>query len=192
MDRQVAVIAVGRFQPPTIGHKAMIDEVIARAKKEKGDAFIFTTNTHGGKRYPLNVEERLALLRDMFPDPAIQIEPIQDAFKAAAYIQKMGYTKLIWFAGEDRVKNYEKILGGLSDIRGSVVRLERDPDSNDLATAISGTKMREWASSGNVNSFSKGLNASIRSKARSLMNQIKRATGGGGSRKTRKKRRRNL
>jgi hypothetical protein len=190
MDRRVAVIAVGRFQPPTIGHKAMIDEVIARAKKEGGDAFIFTTNTHGGKRYPLNVEERLALLRTMFPDPAIQIESIQDAFKAAASIQKMGYTKLIWFAGEDRVKNYEKILGGLQDIRGSVVRLERDPDSNDLATAISGTKMREWAASGNVKSFSKGLNTSIRSKANSLMTKIREAKGG--SRKTRKKRRRNL
>jgi hypothetical protein len=190
MDK-VAVIAVGRFQPPTIGHKAMIDKVIARAKKEGGDAFIFTTNTHGGKRYPLNVEERLALLRDMFPDPAVKIEPIENAFKAAVSIQKKGYTKLIWFAGEDRVKNYKELLRRFPDIRGSVVRLERDPDSNDLTTAISGTKMREWAASGNVKSFSKGLNTSVRGKAGSLMTKIREATGGG-SRKTRKKRRRNL
>lgn len=107
MDR-TAVIAVGRFQPPTIGHKAMIDEVIARAKKEDGDAFIFTTKKKGGEMHPLDVKDRLDLLRDMFPDPAVHIEPIQDAFKAAAFIQTEGYTKLIWFAGEDRVKNYEK------------------------------------------------------------------------------------
>lgn len=56
---------VGRFQPPTIGHKMLIDATIAAA--EGGDAYVFVSSvTKDPARNPLTVEEKLPLLQNMF------------------------------------------------------------------------------------------------------------------------------
>ncbi len=171
-------MAVGRFQPPTIGHKEMIDSVIAKAKEIGGDAFVFTTPTHGGERYPLNIDTKMGLLKKMYKDKEIKIEEAADAFKAATAVKDLGYGTIIWFAGSDRVKNYKRILKGLG-VGGDVEELKRDPDSDDLKESISGTQMRKWALANNEPSFRTGLNESIRNEAPKIMKKIKNAAGGG-------------
>lgn len=39
-----AFFTFGRFQPPTIGHKVLIDEVTELARKKGGDAYIFVSS----------------------------------------------------------------------------------------------------------------------------------------------------
>jgi hypothetical protein len=61
---------VGRFQPPTIGHRMLIKAVQDAAGKD-GEAYVFVSSTKGtGKeanRNPLSSAEKLPLLKHMFP-----------------------------------------------------------------------------------------------------------------------------
>jgi hypothetical protein len=62
---------VGRFQPPTIGHRMMIEETIKEAGS-KGKAYVFVSSTKGTTKAeqaknPLSSAEKLPLLRKMFP-----------------------------------------------------------------------------------------------------------------------------
>ena len=61
---------VGRFQPPTIGHKKLINAVIAAAGPG-GKAYVFVSSTQGkGKellKNPLTSKQKLPILKHMFP-----------------------------------------------------------------------------------------------------------------------------
>lgn len=61
---------VGRFQPPTIGHKMLIEATIKAA--EGGKAYVFVSSTQGkGKealRNPLTADQKIPLLKHMFPE----------------------------------------------------------------------------------------------------------------------------
>ena len=60
----MASFAVGRFQPPTIGHARMIQEVI----NSRGDAFIFVSSATTPKSTnPLTASQKIAALKKMFP-----------------------------------------------------------------------------------------------------------------------------
>ena len=48
-DRATAVFAFGRFNPPTIGHKKLIDKVNDTAKKLNGKGFIFLSHKQNNK-----------------------------------------------------------------------------------------------------------------------------------------------
>lgn len=67
-----AVYTVGRFQPPTIGHRMLIDRVISEARRIGGDAYVFVSSVKGtGKdaaRNPLDVTQKIELLRNLFPE----------------------------------------------------------------------------------------------------------------------------
>ena len=57
-DRATAVFAFGRFNPPTIGHKKLIDKVIDTAKKVNGKGFIFLSHKQNNKTDPLSFEDK--------------------------------------------------------------------------------------------------------------------------------------
>jgi hypothetical protein len=64
-----AAYTVGRFQPPTIGHRMLIQRTIQEAGE--GKAFVFVSSTHGTKgeearRNPLTSAQKLPLLKHMF------------------------------------------------------------------------------------------------------------------------------
>lgn len=68
-----AVYTVGRFQPPTIGHRMLIDRVLSEAKRIGGDAYVFVSSVKGtsGKeaiRNPLDVKQKIELLKNLFPE----------------------------------------------------------------------------------------------------------------------------
>lgn len=58
---------VGRFQPPTIGHKALIQKVIDTAGPG-GKAYVFVSSTMTPKNInPLTSEQKMPILQHMFP-----------------------------------------------------------------------------------------------------------------------------
>lgn len=67
-----AVYTVGRFQPPTIGHRMLIDRVLSESKRIGGDAYVFVSSAKGtGKealRNPLDVKQKIELLKNLFPE----------------------------------------------------------------------------------------------------------------------------
>ena len=58
---------VGRFQPPTIGHKKLIEGVVSAAGKD-GKAYVFVSAAEDPDLNPLSPAQKIPILKHMFPD----------------------------------------------------------------------------------------------------------------------------
>jgi len=178
-DRKV-VFAFGRFQPPTIGHELLITAVKNIAEQQGADHIIYVSKTQDSKQNPLNVEEKIAYLRKMFPGTnfvacdAVVRTPVE-----AAKNLNTKYQELIMVAGSDRVPMFTKLLNDYNgkEYNYAMLRVvsagERDPDSDD-ASGMSGTKMRAAAVADDLPTFMSGLPKTMSEQdAMNLMNLIR-------------------
>jgi nicotinic acid mononucleotide adenylyltransferase len=76
-DRATAVFAFGRFNPPTIGHKKLIDKVIDTARKLNGKGFIFLSHKQNNKTDPLSFEDKLGYLQSQYQQPNLEFGNIE-------------------------------------------------------------------------------------------------------------------
>ena len=58
----IAIFAFGRFNPPTIAHKELIDLVKRLATNTNGRPLIFLSHTQSNKTDPLSLQEKLTYL----------------------------------------------------------------------------------------------------------------------------------
>jgi len=77
---ELAFFTYGRMNPPTVGHKALIDQVIresmgagAGGARQRADAYVFPTSTHDRPDNPLPVEKKVDILKRMFPGDEVRI-----------------------------------------------------------------------------------------------------------------------
>ena len=166
-DRSVAVFAFGRFNPPTIGHKKLIDTVMSTAQKANGKAYLFLSHKQNNKTDPLTFKEKQDYLKLYYPNVAIGDPAVKTIIQALQKIQAEGRTRIIMIAGSDRVQEFEKLLNqynGKPDKAGNdlykfddikvISAGERDPDQEG-ATGASASKARELANKGQEHEFSK-------------------------------------
>ena len=166
-NRSVAVFAFGRFNPPTIGHKKLIDTVMSTAQKANGKAYLFLSHKQNNKSDPLTFKEKADYLKLFYPDVAIGDPAVKTIIQALQKIQAEGRTRIIMIAGSDRVQEFEKLLNqynGKPDKAGNdlykfddikvISAGERDPDQEG-ATGASASKARELANKGQEHEFSK-------------------------------------
>ena len=167
---------VGRFQPPTIGHKALISAVRAAAG-EGGRAYVFVSSTMAPKAInPLTSSQKLPILRTMFPSGVTFVdtqeckdkgEPCGGAIAAFYWlIEKEGHSKddITLVVGDDRKPEF----GPTADIwkrkeekdvygPGNFVFLKSDKRKPSLeikdAANMSGTKAREYVKQGRKDDF---------------------------------------
>jgi len=188
-DRSTAVFAIGRFNPPTIGHQKLIQKVQLMAKQVNGKGFIFLTHTQNNKKDPLSFQEKLAYITNQINDPNLQIgDPsVKTVIQALQKIQAQGRTRVIMIAGDDRVMEFQKFLNqynGNPDKQGIIpykfddVQVvsagQRDPDADDI-TGASASKARDLALKGQWHEFSKIAMGGDQSK--SIYNRIQDALG---------------
>ena len=188
-DRATAVFAFGRFNPPTIGHKKLIDKVIDTARKLNGKGFIFLSHKQNNKTDPLSFEDKLGYLQSQYQQPNLEFGNIEanTIIKALQKIQAQGRTKIVMIAGSDRVGEFEQLLNqynGKPDKQGNdlynfdsiaVVNAgQRDPDQEGVAGA-SASKARELAAKGQEHEFSKIVMGGDSGKI--LYNKIQDALG---------------
>ena len=178
------VFSFGRFQPPTIGHKLLIDKVVSLAKKYKADHVIYASKTQDSKSNPLNVNTKVNYLRKMFS--GVHFEPaneeVRTFIEALKKLHSQGYKKVYMVAGSDRLADYQRLFdkynGGEDfsfDVLQAVSAGERDPDAEGAA-GMSGTKMRQAAFNNDFASFRKGVPSSLSdSDAKKLMNEIRKS-----------------
>ena len=194
----------GRFNPPTVGHKAMIQNLIDMAGAAGADAYVFPSKTQDAEKNPLLAGEKVHILKAMFPDPSVVriIHPeIQGTSNIGAVLRALrdaGYGGITMVVGSDRVPDFAGKFGGIEVVSGGV----RDMDSDELAglESVSATKIRTAALTGNTNTFRRGMNNSLNTAAKNaLMGLIKermsvttgRKKRGGSRRRRMTKRRRN-
>ena len=184
-----AVFAVGRFQPPTVGHALMIQEVM----KYGGDAFIFVSSSTSPKdQNPLTVDQKITALQKMFP---AGVEFVNTAtcqpkcggpVAANEYLRSRDYTDITLIAGSDRAG----IFGPTADMwKSGISKGVAAPNFKGLertsgvgATAMSGTKARKLALEGNEAGFAAAVRVGEIDDTgiRDLYNAIRGAKKGGG------------
>lgn len=129
------------------------------------DAYIFATSTQDAKKNPLRVEEKVDILKMMYPDPATVriINTTEKGCKTIpavlAALRGAGYHALTLVAGSDRVPEFKGKFKDLAVVSGG----ERDPDANDAA-GMSATIARSAATQGRLENFKRGINNSVTQK----------------------------
>ena len=174
-EKKVAVAAFGRLNPPTTGHKAMVDEI----KKVPGDHFLFLSHSQGAKspdakpgtktgenKDPLSFEEKLPLVKQAFPGITVGSADVTTPLHMATKLYKMGYTDLIVVAGSDRMPGYKALFpkyNGQSGPHGEYkfnsieyVELTRDEDAEGVS-GMSASKLRQAVRNDDFDSFKAGL-----------------------------------
>jgi hypothetical protein len=164
-EPRTAVMAFGRMNPPTIGHKKLVDKI----KSYNGDHYVFLSQSQKPKTDPLDFTEKLRYAKFFFPGVTIGHPEVKTIIQALSKISSLGYKNLIYVAGSDRVQAFEELINKYNnqpDKSGNIAYAfdniqvvsagERDPDA-DGAEGMSASKMRQAAADGDMESFKQGV-----------------------------------
>ena len=64
---KTAVIAYGRYNPPTVGHEKLISKLAEVTNRVNGDGFLVPSHTQNNKKDPLSFKEKEEILKYMTP-----------------------------------------------------------------------------------------------------------------------------
>ncbi len=162
-------LAFGRFNPPHAGHGQLMDIAAQSAEETEGDYIIVPSRSNDKKKNPLDVDTKVTTMRAMFPNHSEKIvndpqnRTIFDVLKKA---HNDGYTNVRIVAGDDRVKEFDKLSqnynGQLYEFEGleTVSSGAREDDSEGME-GYSASRMRLAAMEGDFKSFYANLHQEI-------------------------------
>ena len=105
-------LAFGRFNPPHAGHQQLMDIAAQSAEAEESDYIIVPSRSQDKKKNPLDADTKVSIMRQLFPQHSERIvndganRTIFDVLKKA---HNDGYTNVRIVAGQDRVKEFDKL-----------------------------------------------------------------------------------
>ena len=180
------VFAFGRFQPPTIGHAAVIQKVKDLAhrdadhyivpsasynyKKNKPKKFVNAQTAYtsvdiqvdgSSKENPLPLNVKLRYLNALFKDTNffnIESANMNNLLQVINVFKTIGYTSITLVVGSDRVKAFSTLLEKYhGDVHVNGDLKRTTSASATQIEAMSGTKMRLAAVRGNLTKFMAGI-----------------------------------
>ena len=173
-------VVFGRFNPPTIGHQKLLDA--AKKAAGKGRLKIYPSRSQDKKKNPYDPNEKVDVMRQMFPDHAENIvndpnsRTIFDVLKQG---HDDGHSSVKIVVGADRVKEFAKLSGDyngkLYDFSGVeiVSAGDRDPDAEGIE-GMSASKMRKAAVDNDFKTYRTGIPKNIDDKtAKMMMNNLR-------------------
>ena len=177
-------LAFGRFNPPHAGHQQLMDIAAQSAEQEESDYIIVPSRSQDPKKNPLDPDTKVAVMRQMFPQHSERIvndganRTIFDVLKKA---HNDGYTNVRIVAGQDRVKEFDKLAQNYNgqlyqfDAMEVISSGDRDPDS-DGVEGLSSSRMRLAAAEGDFKTFRAGLPEGIpRKDAMALFDGVRQS-----------------
>ena len=165
-------LAFGRFNPPHAGHQQLMDIAAQSAEAEESDYIIVPSRSQDAKKNPLDADTKVSMMRQLFPQHSERIvndganRTIFDVLKKA---HNDGYTNVNIVAGDDRVKQFDKLSqnynGSLYDFENlqTISSGERDDDSEGME-GYSASRMRLAAMEGDFKSFYKNLHQEMQNE----------------------------
>ena len=177
-------LAFGRFNPPHAGHLQLMDIAAQSAEAEESDYIIVPSRSQDAKKNPLDADTKVSVMRQMFPQHSERIvndganRTIFDVLKKA---HNDGYTNVRIVAGQDRVKEFDKLSQNYNgklyqfDNMEVVSSGDRDPDSEGVE-GLSSSRMRLAAAEGDFKTFRAGLPEGIpRKSAMTLFDTVRQS-----------------
>lgn len=107
----------GRLNPPTIGHKQLLDT----AASVGGDYKIFLSQSQDPKKNPLDYATKINFVKKMFPEHAKHV--VDDAglntiVAVASHLYDLGYRDATFVAGSDRIDAMSQLLKQYNGVEG--------------------------------------------------------------------------
>ena len=158
-------LAFGRFNPPHAGHQQLMDIAAQSAEQEESDYIIVPSRSQDPKKNPLDADTKISMMRQMFLQHSERIvndganRTIFDVLKKA---HNDGYTNVRIVAGQDRVKEFDKLSQNYNgqlyqfDNMEVISSGDRDPDAEGME-GLSSSRMRLAAAEGDFKTFRAGL-----------------------------------
>lgn len=159
-QQQTAVVVIGRFQPPTLGHATLINAAKKAWREGKYDAVIVfivegKETSKDKKHNPLPGESRKFYLKHSSYSKGLKFAVVGSAFDAFIKCRELGYEPMCVVGGkfvegekeENRAEGYKKMLDKYfktpdgDAIEHKAVVLERNQHSDGIA-GISGSTVR--------------------------------------------------
>jgi len=157
---KTAVLIIGRFQPPTKGHTALVDTAKKAFRKYKYDAIVVCVvegkeSSKDKSKNPLSGKSRVYYLQNSKYGNGIQYVVVKSAFDAFIKCRELGYEPMCVVGGhfvdgskeENRAVDYKGLLDKYfteddgTPITHKAVVLDRDSGASGVE-GISGTTVR--------------------------------------------------
>ena len=168
-------IAFGRMNPPTAGHEKVVEAIHKSVKENGGRHTLVLSGSHDTKdgKNPLSPEQKLKHARNAFPGTNITIADKESPtlLHQASALHKQGVTHLHFSGGSDRkpmhnlLQKYNRVEGKHGYYNFKNISFENSGQRDDNAkgvAGISGTKLRELASSGKKKEFHANLSSQMK------------------------------
>jgi hypothetical protein len=159
----VLTVVFGRFNPPTIAHKRLIDQAFEIAA---GSEFrIYPSRTVDSTKNPLNPDQKVKYMRKLFPnykDNIINDDDAKTIFDVLVMAQDDGFDSVNIIVGSDRVSEFDRLAaeqnGNLYNFEEINVIPSRDKDPDSLtAEGESASRMRRAAVEDDFPTFQAGM-----------------------------------
>ena len=149
-----------RANPPTIGHKKVIDKMFELAIQYRCDSILFLSGTHDREKNPIPFRTKRDIISKVVPGRIeLHHSPVKDMYMMLDILSLRGYKTVYIVAGEDRVKEYEKFkkytpILHFDDII-PVCAGERNEHSLDKSKYVSASYLRQLVKDDNIEEFKK-------------------------------------
>ena len=172
------VFSFGRMNPPTIGHEKLVNVIKKEAKAIGADARLYLSHTSNKDKDPLTYDEKAKYAKKAFG--IFKKTRARTIIEVAKELEADGYTDIVLVFGEDRdaemvnlIKRYNGKEFNFNSIN-SVSAGKRDPNAKGVE-GISGTKLRELAKTGKLDTFKKALASKLSDADKTaIYNQIRK------------------
>ena len=117
VGRKHLAFCFGRMNPPTIGHKQLLDTVASVG----GDYKIFVSQTQDKKKNPLDYQNKIKFMKMMFAEHAKNIvddSSLNTIGKIASHVYNLGYRDVTFVAGSDRLADMKNLLTQYNGVEG--------------------------------------------------------------------------
>ena len=172
-------IVFGRFNPPTVGHKLVLD----KASSLPGDYVVYPSRSNDPQKNPLEPGEKSEVMKKMFPqhaDSIVNDDSIKTIFDALKVADEEGYTNVNIVVGSDRISEFDSLAqkynGQMYNFEeiNTISAGERDEEEAGVG-GMSASKMRKAAAEEDFESFRQGIPEEMDDKdVRSLMNLLRK------------------
>ena len=177
-------IVFGRFNPPTTGHKKLLD--MAKNISGEDDLRIYPSRSQDPKKNPLDPGTKIKFMKQMFADYENNIvneKDMRTIFDVLTTADEEGYKEIKIVVGSDRLSEFKNLATKYNgelynfDMIDVLPAGERDSDADDVS-GMSASKLRKAAKEDDFKAFSKGIPSSLeKGEVTNLYNAVKKAMG---------------
>jgi|TARA_B110000438_G_scaffold5332_1_gene5358 predicted kinase len=162
------VFTFGRFNPPTVGHGKLID-ALKKASSGGYAPLVYMSHSQDSKKNPLDYRTKFKWMKKFFGKKVgIVNSNSRQVFQIVTELYSRGCRDVRMVVGSDRVREFDTLIRKYNGSKGKhgfynfdniqiISAGERDPDSDDLVSGMSASKMRAAAEEGDYDSFKLGV-----------------------------------